>query len=239
MTIIVNQVAVPVSGKSFLDLVNLMKFECGVTGADLLTLSGQSGEMLNLIRWINSAWIDIQSKRQDWPWMRRSCSFTTTAGKAIYSQTDCNISDLGTWDRNTFRNYLTVVGQRSEIYMGYTPYESWRNQYQYGNMRFTQTRPIEVTVTPDFSLGLGPVPLDGYTITGDYYRIPSELIEDSDIPSIPTQFQLAIVYRAMMSYGGMEAASEVYQRGETEFKIIMNRMGVNRLPEMTIGSALA
>jgi hypothetical protein len=50
---------------------------------------------------------------------------------------------------------------------------------------------------------------------------------------------MAIVYRAMMSYGAYEAAAEVYQRGEAEFNRMIRRVLADRLPEISAGSALA
>lgn len=226
--------------KTFVQLVNRLKSECGVSGADIVTVFNQSTEINRLINWINEAWIEIQSKHEDWAWMRASASFVTADGKATYDPiVDCKVNDLGKWARNSFRNYDTLVGFRSEIYMDYLPYEQWRNQYQYGNMRFTSTRPIEMTITPNFSIGLGPVPVAGYTIIGDYFRVPTELVADADVPGLPIQFQLAIIYRAMMSYGAYEAASEVYQRGSDSYAGIMGRMEISRLPEMSAGSTLA
>jgi hypothetical protein len=48
-----------------------------------------------------------------------------------------------------------------------------------------------------------------------------------------------IVYRAMMFYAGYEAAPEVYQRGELEFKRLMNRLEIDQLPDMVSGPPLA
>jgi len=47
------------------------------------------------------------------------------------------------------------------------------------------------------------------------------------------------VYRAMMYYAGFEAASEVYQRGELEFKRLMNRIDIDQLPTLISGPPLA
>lgn len=224
---------------NFLQLVNRLRLEAGVSGADLSTVINQTGEMARLVKWINAAWMDIQSMREDWPWMRTSCSFATVAGQATYTVAQCGVTDLGAWARDTFRNYDTAEGINSEIFMEYVAYEKWRDLYLFGSLRSNQSRPIEITITPDLSLGLGPVPAAGYTAIGDYYRIPSEMALDDDIPGMPNQHHLAIVYRAMMSYGAYEAAPEVYQRGETEFKTIMRRLSNSRLPEITLGGALA
>ena len=76
-------------------------------------------------------------------------------------------------------------------------------------------------------------------MTGDYFKVASELATDVSIPALPTQFHMAIVYRAMMYYGASEAASEIYQEGETEFKRFMRMLVKNQLTGITVGGALA
>jgi len=134
---------------------------------------------------------------------------------------------------------LTFTGLQSEIFMPYLEYDIWRNAYEFGALRETKTRPNVITITPNKSIGLGPFPISGYTVLGDYYRVPSEMSANTDTPTLPTQYHMAIVYRAMMSYGAYESAAEVYQRGEAEFNKMIRRVLADRLPEISSGSALA
>jgi hypothetical protein len=136
-------------------------------------------------------------------------------------------------------NVLTYAGLRSEIFMPYIEYDEWRDGYEFGALRQTQTRPTVITITPNKSIGVGPFPISGYTVLGDYYRVPTEMSANTDTPTLPTQFHMAIVYRAMMSYGAYESAAEVYQRGEAEFNRMIRRVLADRLPEISAGSALA
>lgn len=169
---------------------------------------------------------------------------TATANTFTFSQTlnGAPVNSSGTQNgvqTMTSGNTTTFIGMASEIFMEYLEYESWRNLYLYGNLRYTQTRPIELTISPNKSLGLGPVPMSGYTAIGDYYKAPTELASDSETPALPTQFHMAIVYRAMMFYGAYEGAPDVYQRGELEFKKILQRMEIDRLPETLFCGPLA
>lgn len=223
---------------NFLQLVQRLARDTGVPGTGPATVVNQSGEDGRLVNWISSAWVDIQNEHSDWQWMRKSASFSTVAGQATYTPTQCGVTDFGAWDRNSFRNYDTAAGSKSEIFMSYQEYELWRDEYQFGNMRTVQTRPSQITITPDKSIGLGPVPAAGYTVIGDYYSIPTEMTLDADIPALPTQYHMAIVYRAMMFYGAYEAANEVYQHGQTEFERIMARIYSDRLPDIQFAGGL-
>lgn len=222
------------TGLTFLQLVQRLRRRCRVAGAGPATVLGtNSEEYARLIAWTNEAWIDIQETRQDWRWMRTSCSFTTVAGQATYSYaTDIALTDFGNWTQDTWRNYDSSVGTKSEIFMEYRHYGDWRDAYQFGALRDTRSRPFVVTICPDMSIGIGPTPDAGYTVTGDYYRSPSELSLDADVPAIPTRFSMLIVYRAMMFYGMSEAANEVYQEGQIEFERMMRRLQLNQLTEI-------
>jgi hypothetical protein len=184
--------------------------------------------------------MDVQTTREDWIWMRKSASCPTFTGQAVYSPTaDFGLIDFANWDTDSFRNYKTVAGLASEIRTDWIPYDDWRNRYQFGATRFTATCPNEITVTPSLSIGVGPSPIAGYTITGDYYSAPSELAVDTDTPGMPPQFHMLLVYKAMMMYGAMEAANEVYQEGEAGAKRYMNLLGLNQLEIFSTGGPLA
>lgn len=225
---------------NFLALVTQLASECGPIAPT--TVVGQTGNSLRLVNWINAAWMDIQMAHQDWNWMRTSLTpFATVNGQATYSPTAAPLSltDFGSWVRDSFRVYDTVAGVSNETFLDYIPYEDWRNTYLKGAMRSTYSRPRVVTVTPDNSLAFGHIAASGYSIVGDYYKLPTQMAADADVPILPVQYHMAIVYRAMMFYGMFYAAGEVYQRGETEFTKMMMRLRSDRLPDIRIGGAMA
>lgn len=224
---------------NYLELVQRLAREAGASGT-ISTLVGVQEETLRLSDWINSAWIDIQSLHRDWGWMRTSMSFETTSGKAVYTPAEIGIDgDFGMWVADTFRNYVTANGDRTEVFMSPIGYEAWRDSYQYGALRYTTTRPMVLTITPDKSIGLGPTPSDGYTVTGDYYTRPINLTTDTDTPSMPDFYHMAIVWRALMYYASYEGAPEAYQRANVEYGRVMKGLASDRLPMVTFGGPLA
>ncbi|MES2942924.1 MAG: hypothetical protein V4772_08650 [Pseudomonadota bacterium] len=224
---------------NFLSLVQRAASECGAANVPQSVL-GQTGEALRFVNWVNEAWNDIQSSHQDWLWLRSSTSFALTQGQAIYTPVECGISsgNFGDWDRETFRYYTTASGLPTEMFVGYMDYDKWRDIYQFGSQRDVESQPIHATITPDKSLGMGPSPAAGYTFSADYYLAPSYMAANADIPLLPTQFHLLIVYGAMMSYAAFESAQEVYQRGEKKYKEVMQKLIVDQLPELMVGDAL-
>lgn len=230
---------------NYVQLVGRLRRKCRVSGSNPTTLAGNKVEEINrLMDWINEAWMAIQSIRPDWDWMRKSTSFPTSTLVPTYQIADITaltaaFTDFGNWAPNTFRNYVTAVGLASEFPMEHIDYDVWRNRYQLGAPRFTATRPIEVSIGPGQSLNLGPTPIDGYTISGDYYAIPGELSADTDTPTLPVQFHMAIVYRAMMYYGMSEAAPEVYQEGQAEYAKMLRSISNQQSNHFSLPGSLA
>ena len=225
---------------NFLALTQRLRLEVGIAGSGPITTVGQTGEMGRLVAWINQAWMDIQATRKDWGFLRKSTSFATSDGVYNYTAAAAGAPDLGLWDLETFRSYSTSVGLTSEIMMDWDQYDSWRDQYLINANRNVRTRPMVVSVKPsDKSLNLGPVPAAGYTITADYFAVPSELSGDTATPVLPVEYHMAIVEKAKMYYGAYESAPEVFNQGQAEFTKWMRRLATDYLPPINFAGTLA
>jgi len=229
---------------NFLSIVQRLQRKCRVTGSGVTSVTNQSGEYARLVDWTNEAWMYLQMLYPNWRWMRYSMSFPTVAGQSTYTlaqiqSTGTGFSDFGNWDVETFRNYQTSIGTKSECDMDCINYDDWRDVYQFGSARTMQSRPTQFTITPALGIGLGCTPAAGYTISGDYFKVATEMAANDDTPALPTQFHMAIVYKAMMYYGVSEAKPEVYDEGEMEFARMLNRLEMQQLPDISFGGALA
>lgn len=229
---------------NYLQLVNRARVECGVSGAGtpLQSAQGLTGEAARIANWINSAWVDIQTAKEDWQWMRDSFQFNTVTQQQLYTPTEAGVgTTFANWKRDSFRASSVGQAYKDEQLLNYMDWSVFRNLYIYGNMRTTYARPVVVTIDPDKKLGFGSIPDQPYVIVGEYYTKPTEFSADADAPpaTFPDRFHMAIVYRAMMFYGSYEAAPEVYQRGELEFRRLMNRIEIDQLPTVVNGPPLA
>lgn len=238
---------------TFLELVQRLMLECKVSGS-ISTVVNQTGENLAYVTWINQAWLDIQNWRRDWLWMRSTSfqsggmSFTTVAGQAVYplglgaGTVGVASASFGDWLRETFRCYTTASGiQTDEMLIGWLDYDDWRNAYMLGPMRAVQTRPVIMAISPNKSICVGPPPTSAYTITGDYETRPTLMaVADASEPTgLDTQYQMAIVYKAMIDYGYANIGQEALERGTMRFRTIMRQLERLQLPGMTWGGALA
>lgn len=229
---------------NFLQLTQRLRRKCRVTGTGPTSVINQSEEYARLVDFINESWMTLQRKRRDWGWMRNSMSFPTVAGQAEYTlaqieATGTGFSDFGFWSRDQFRNYPTAGGQAQEMFMNPLGYNEWRDTYQYGTNRTTEQRPQDFTILPSQGIGLGPTPAVGYTVTGDYFKVPTEMVLDADIPALPSQYHMAIVYGGMMLYGVSESEPEIYDEGNASLTAIMRELEAHQLPEIEVAGALA
>lgn len=223
---------------TFLQLVQRLRQECGVSGTAPTTTVGQSGEIARLVNWINQAWYDIQSMHEDWLFMRGNVSFNTVDGTQTYTATAAGITSLGNFKRDSFRAYPTGAPE-SERFLLYIPYDQFRNFYLFGGNRTVEGPPVAFTISPDKDLLFGPIPDAVYNINGEYFQKPALFTADSDEPTIPAQFQMVIVYKAMQFYGQYEAAPEVYAAGMEHYGRMMARLQIDQLPSIEFGGPLA
>ena len=219
---------------NYLQLANRLATEAG-SGANISSVVAQSGEAGRMANWIASAWEDIQLERPDWYWMRSTFSFPTVIGDRKYSSIDAGItSRFAMWDVNSIRLYQYTI--TDELKLQWFNYENFRNSYMIGPQ--VQSRPLTITVDPELNLLFGPIPNYAYTVTGEYFKSPQTLSVDADTPELPSQFHMAIVYRALMLYARYESASEIYSDAELNYKRLLRRLELNQLPTVEVGGTL-
>lgn len=227
---------------TLLELVNQLRLECGVTGAVLPTVSNATpgSESSRMVKWIQTAWNDIQSSKEDWLFLRKEFVFNTATHQQIYTPSgDVGLDDFGNWKRDSFRCSSVGSDYRDEQLLNYMDWTTFRNLYRYANMRNTFARPVVVTIDPLKNLGFGSTPDIPYVIDGEYFTKPVALVNDTDTPAIPDRFHMCLVYRAMMYYAGYEAAPEVMSRGEFEYKRLYSALQIDQLPTVVSGPPLA
>lgn len=225
-----------------LALVQRLRQECGASGSGPVTTVGQVGEMKRLVDWIDQSWLEIQEKRNNWNWMVEEFSFQSVVGQFEYTPTEAGIATtFANWrgGDDSMRSFLTSVGVGSEMYMREMNYRSFRDYYLFSTRRTSLAQPLEFAVNPKKNLLVGPPPVDVYTIHGEYYTLPTEMVANTDIPSMPPRFHMLIVYKAMTYYGMYEAAPEVVQRGQMGFDEMIKKLEDDQLFDIQMAGPLA
>jgi len=223
---------------TFFELSKQLRDECGVVGTET-TVVNATGEWNRLVVWTREAWSEIQQlHEQEWLWMRKSFSFSTTLNVGEYSPADAGITDLAEWRLNTLRTYLTAQGLGDEQRLSVMQYDEFRNLYLFNQTRVTYTRPIQVARAPNNNLLIAPAPNDVYTVLGDYQSSVQTLAADADVPYMPARFHRLIVYKAMMDYGAFYAAPEVYNRGQQKYKSMVSKLRLDQFPMIQRGNCI-
>lgn len=224
---------------NFLELCQRVRQESGgVAGSGPSTVTSQSGQLKKIVTWTNAAWRELQLMHDDWLWKRKDFTLPLVASDNDYSATDAGVTDLGDWDLETFRIYLTSTGVGDQTFLSRMDYNTWRNVWSIGSQ--TASRPNVVTRKPDLHLGFGPVPDASYTVTGQYLQATQSMAVDADEPTgLPEQFHEIIVYLALRKYAADEGAPEVWANAKFEYGRMLKALERNQLPDWTTGAALA
>ena len=218
----------------------------------MTTTVNQTGEFLRVTTWINQSFSELQTEWFNWDLMRSSqlegggVSFQTIAGQPIYElgtgpgTVGVAASAFSSWVKRSFRDQTTTSGVSDQYMLEWISYDAWRDAYSFGAQQTVQTRPIAIAVSPENGICVGPWPTSAYTLTGDYWMAPLQMAADADTPSnIPAQWQMAIVYQAMIYYGMYESAPDVVARGQMYYRKLKRQLGALRLPMITAGRTLA
>lgn len=213
---------------NYLELCQRLREKVGGAGNIPTSVVGQKGEALRYVNWINEAWLEIQRSRTDWRWMHKTVAVNLVPGVMAYSAADLGIANLGSWEVADVKLY--DAGVEDEGYLSPADYDLFKRKYEVGAQ--VQGRPIEVSIDAENRLVFGTVPDKAYTVTLDYAQRPYDLVDNADIPDMPTEFHMAIVYLAMQYVGKFENAPEVVQDGSTQYYNIIERMEVQQLPPL-------
>jgi len=227
---------------NFVDLVNNLRVECGVSGTTLASVQSLGGELLRLKQWISDAWFELQTERDDWKFMRKSISFATVAGTQNYSLATISAlnggMDINVYKRDSFSiDPPTDTNRSQEQPLGVMSWDHFRNMYIVGYPATDPTRwqrPMTMAINDDKSIWFGPTPDAIYTIRGECYVNPQTLTADADVPTMPAKYHKVIVYRAMKKYAGYESANDVMIRAKNEGGRPELTLFNEQLPQVTV-----
>lgn len=224
---------------NFLQLVERLRVECGVSGSPITDVEALTSEHLRLRNWAASAWTDIQTEHEgQWAFMRVSSSYTTAAYESLLSPPEWLAESVNTWKIDSFRIALSGEPRSRSVPIDYLPYD----QFVAGpGLDVTEwAKPRYFTVRPsDKALFVAPGCDVPYTLFYDYQTEPVELEDNDDVPACPAKFHMVIVYEAMLKYGRYEIAPEILSEAREGRDKLLFRLKVDQLPSITFGGPLA
>ena len=220
-----------------LALVQSLHQEAKLAGREPAATAGQSGRAADLVRWTIEAWNDIQRGRDGkWKWLRGDFNFDTVANTASYASTAVTdtqdavaISRFRAWDldsREPTLIFLSADGKVSERELFIEKWDHFRALY----VRSTHTAGYPGSIVADWndSLFLGPTPNAVYRVTGNYWKSNQLLAADADIPAMPVDYHMLIVWRAITKYGYNTVSREVLARAQSEGAPLYDALALNQ-----------
>jgi hypothetical protein len=220
---------------NYLQLCQRVRQEGGIAGTGPATVLNQTGEYLRLANWVAGAWDEIQEMRSTWLWMHGDFSFTTTPSVGVYTPAVVGLTDWRWWDRKSFKIYDVAKGLSDQGRFGHMSHQTWSDTFDVNQQ--TDDRPQKWTERPeDGAIILGPVPDVPYVVSGQYWKAQTHLVNDTDIPAMPGDYHLAIVWRALMMYYQFEEAPAQFDFAREWHGRWIIRLESNQLQPMDIGA---
>lgn len=213
----------------FLGLVNDVNRrlnEVSLTSSNFDTATGEYGMIKDAV---NSSIRYINQHEYEWPYNHVTAEETMTAGVVRYAFP----ADAKTIDFDSFRikrnDTLGNDTRRIKI-MDYNEYLDKHVDIEY-NASGNRGLPDFVFRAPNQEFGFVKAPDKAYEYVYEYYRLPVDLLNTTDVPTVPEQFRYIIVNGAMhyayMFRGETQEAQVTQQRFMEEIKS-MRSLYVNR-----------
>lgn len=145
---------------------------------------------------VNAAIRQINHEQFEWPFNHVTAEETLVEGVTRYALP----SDAKTADMDSFRIKGNSTLGNTTSRLGILSYEDYLDKYvdqEYNLSGENHSVPAAVFRTPDMQYGVVPAPDKAYEIVYEYYRLPIDLINATDVPTIPEQFRSLLVDGAM------------------------------------------
>lgn len=213
------------SKSTYLELCQELARELRIPGTGPSAVTGQTGELEKIVRYVANANRDICRRWTDWDFLWTT--FSTTTVLDSNSLTDGSPADLRKWDENSF-----VYDPTSDDYTRLS-FIDYRDDYRQ-KVLGTQTSdvPAYVTIRPDRAIRIYPqASVAGKTVQAEYWKIGTELTADSTTSDIPEEHERLILVRAKIYYAESEDAPEIMASALAEHDDLLNILEANHLPD--------
>jgi hypothetical protein len=214
----------------YLGLVNDVNRRLNEVELNSTNFSTATGEYSMIKDAVNASIRFINQHEFEWPFNHVEEQDVLTPGIVRYSYP----ADAKVLDFDSFRIKRDATLGNNTVKLKSITYEEYLQNYvdiEYNSTTSLRRLPAYVVKTPSQEYALVYAPDKAYTVIYEYYRLPVDLINATDVPSIPEQFRYVIVNGAMhfayLFRGESQEAGIMQQRFEQEIKQ-MRSLYINR-----------
>lgn len=208
---------------TFLELCVTTHKECKVAGT-ITTTVGQSGRLLDIVRFVQKANRKIQRRRIDWNYLWSEWTLTLVKDIGEYSPPTA----IGSFDRGSF---WLDAGTTDAAPLEYVDWRRFRDSLK---NEYIETDEVSfVALKPNGQVAVLPVPdsdCAGKIISCEYWKAPVELTSDSQVSLIPPQFHDAITSQAKVYMAEKISNSGLYASASVEHEQVYIALKAHSLP---------
>lgn len=201
---------------TYLQLCVKLRERVASQGNGPAAVTAQSGMELKIVNWINEAYGEIQRLWIDWRFRWLEGTISTVSGTQEYAMP----TTLAGWYKDAFYydgSRLTVM-----------PWDQYREERD-GWTTVPNGKPEWIVIKPDNTLLLLPKPNAVYSIRYEGYKAIAQMAANADVPILPEEHHLAIVYKAMQYYGFHHDAPEVVSEGKYLYEQMLISLEASQL----------
>jgi hypothetical protein len=214
---------------NYLELVNDVNRRLNEVPLTSSNFASAVGFYADVKGYVNSALNRINREEFEWPFNHTTYTQTLTVNQSKYSYRP----DAKSVAFDTFRlkgsDALNVTSKKLRV-MDYEEYLNTYSDYEFNPADYADSTQYVIR-NRDLSFTLAPPPDQAYEVVYEYYRLPVDLSNWDDVPTVPEQFRWVILegamYHAYMFRGAIEEASvsnQLFQSGLKDMrKLYINR----------------
>lgn len=210
--------------------------ELGRSGTGPTSIVGASNANLRLFYAIADAWREIQTDPVGWAWMRKVFDVTLASGTGSYGGVALGLADFGRWrevdDWYGPKVYDPTANPQQKWDIGFVHRDRFMRQYM--DNPPADAPPQYWTIGLDNEIILSPAPDAAYKLSGEYFTAPTELAADADVPGMPVQFHMVVVWKAMIQIAQFDAAPENVSRAADKYDEIYASLMLDQGPKTRI-----
>jgi hypothetical protein len=201
---------------NFVELCQRVRQECGVAGEGPTTTIGQIGVLKKIVDRTARAWVDIQTTRPYWNFLRRKLSFPLIVAQPTYVISAATPAGFGLTTMDKFdveASFIYLTSTSDETQLEWIDFQQFRTKYR----TLESGRPTRLYMGPLGIVGFNRSPDAAYTITLEYWKTPELLVNPTDIPALPAQYVDVIVWKSVMMFAGNEMAPDLYTYAKQQY----------------------
>ena len=211
---------------NFLQICQNVRSQSGISGSGPSNVTGQTAIYADVVRWVTESYNEIQTEHENWNFLHNTYSL---AVPAFFDTITMPVEGVRVISHESFV-MQDINGKRLRI--DYVPWSVWKVADKlYLDEDNEEGVPEYVTQLPNKSLKFHPTIQEDGVIHFEGYREPHIMVNSTDVPIIPTQYQTLIEFKALMKYSSYYNATEVFKANDLAYKELLSKMKFSELPK--------